>query len=57
LVDEQPIQSRGFDRLAAEEKVQGLLTIACDKDAVRQLLLPKSMQGKLNIVLIVFHQQ
>src|SRR6202166_1778395 len=42
---------------ATKEKIQSLLAIARDEDAVRQFLPPQRMQGKVHIVLIVFHQQ
>jgi hypothetical protein len=45
------------ERPATEEKVQGFLAIACHEDMVRQLLPFQGMQGKIHIVLIVFHQQ
>jgi hypothetical protein len=43
------------ERPATEEKVQGFLAISCDDDVVRQPPLFQSMQGKIHIVLIVFH--
>jgi hypothetical protein len=43
------------ERPATEEKVHGFLAIACDDDVVRQRPLFQSMQGKIHIVLIVFH--
>jgi len=41
----------------AKEKIQSFLAIACDKDVVCQLLPFQSMQGKIHVVLIIFHQQ
>src|ERR1022692_4210475 len=38
-----------------KEKVECLRAIAHHKDAVGQLLSPESMQGKIAIILIVFH--
>ena len=45
------------ERTAAEEKVQSLLAIAYDEDVICQLLPLQSVQGKIHVVLIVFHQQ
>ena len=45
------------ERPATEDKVQGFLAIARHEDVVCQLLPPQRMQGKIHIVLIVFHQQ
>jgi hypothetical protein len=43
------------ERPVAKDKVQGFLAIARDVDVVCQLLPPQRMQGKIHIVLIVFH--
>src|SRR6202171_983395 len=45
------------ERTAAEDKVQGFLAVARDEDVVCQFLPPQRMQGKIHIVLIIFHQQ
>src|ERR1700676_4508470 len=45
------------ERPATKDKVQSLLAVARDEDIVCQLLPPQRMQGKIHVVLIVFHQQ
>jgi hypothetical protein len=45
------------ERPATEEKVQRFLAIARHEDVVGQLPPPQRVQGKIPIVLIVFHQQ
>ncbi len=45
------------ERSPAEEKVQSFLAIAGHENVVCQLLPPQRVQGKIHIVLIVFHQQ
>jgi hypothetical protein len=42
---------------ATKEKVERFLAIARHEDVVRQISPPQRMQGKIHIVLIVFHQQ
>jgi hypothetical protein len=45
------------ERSPAEEKVQSFLAISGYENVVRQLLPFQCVQGKIHIVLIVFHQQ
>jgi hypothetical protein len=45
------------ERPTTEKKVQRLLAIARHEDAVCQVFPPQRMQGKIHVVLIVFHQQ
>jgi hypothetical protein len=45
------------ERPTTQEKIQRFFAVACDENIVREFLPPQRMQGKIHIVLIVFHQQ